>query len=110
MIDIPKWMYEIDQSHLPGVYRDLADLIGYEGMLRLISLHGGGPLYVPKLDALEKAVRDYNIMLDYSAGRMPQQLAHKYNLSLSQVYEIIKTQNRRAGVTGEQLSLLKDGA
>ena len=106
MIDIPKWMREVDIDRLPDVYKPLTELVGYDNMLKLIAHYGGTPLYVPKLDALQKALRDDNLMTDYASGRTPDQLAHKYNLSVVQVYEIIKSQNRKAGITGDQLSLL----
>lgn len=109
MIDIPRWMRTVDREKLPDVYKQLTELIGYENMLTLIAHYGGTPLYVPKLDALQKALRDDHLMSDYAAGRTPDQLAHKYNLSVVQVYEIIKNMNRKSGMTGDQLSLL-DGA
>lgn len=106
MIEIPKWMREVDIDKLPEVYKPLTELIGYENMLKMVALYGGTPYYVPKLDALQKALRDDQLMADYAAGRSPDQLARKYNLSVVQVYEIIKNMNRKSGVTGDQLSLL----
>lgn len=106
MIDIPKWMREIDIDKLPDVYKPLTELIGYENMLKMVTLYGGTPYYVPKLDALHKTLRDDQLMADYGKGRSADQLARKYDLSVVQVYEIIKIQNKKAGVTGDQLSLL----
>ena len=110
MIDIPKWMYEAKPDKLPDVYQRLVDMVGYSGMLALVANISGDYLYVPKLDQLQRVLRDDNLMADYAQGRSPHQLAHKYNLSVVQVYEIIKKQNRNAGIVGDQLSLLPDGA
>lgn len=110
MIEIPKWMYEANPDELPDVYQHIVDMVGYKGMLVLVANYSGGYLYVPKLDQLQRTMRDDNLMADYGIGRTPQQLAHKYNLSVVQVYEIIKKQNRKAGIIGDQLSLLPDGA
>lgn len=110
MIDMPKWLEDADPSDLPNVYQNIINMVGYRNMLVLIANYSGGYLYVPKLDQLERLLRDDKIMTDYTAGRTAQQLAHKYNLSVVQIYEIIKTQNRKSGVTGDQLSLLQDGA
>jgi Mor family transcriptional regulator len=110
MIEIPKWMFDAKTDELPEVYQNLVDVVGYQGMLNLIANYGGDYKYIPKLDQLQRQLRDQNLMADYSAGRTPQQLAHKYNLSVVQVYEIIKQQNFKSGIKGDQLSLLPDGA
>lgn len=110
MIDIPKWMYDATPDDLPEVYQRIVDLIGYRSMLALISNYGGDYMYVPKLDQLQRAMRDDKLMTEYIKGITPDQLAHRYNLSIVQVYEIIKKQNKKAGIIGDQLSLLQDGA
>ena len=110
MIDIPKWMFDVVPDELPDTYQHIVDMIGYNNMLVLVANYSGGYLYVPKLDQLQRQMRDQNLMSDYANGRTPQQLAHKYNLSVVQVYEIIKQQNYKSGVKGDQLSLLPDGA
>lgn len=110
MIDIPKWMLDAVPDDLPDTYQHIVDMVGYRNMLVLVANYSGGYLYVPKLDQLQRQLRDQNLMRDYGVGRTVQQLAHKYNLSVVQVYEIIKQQNLKSGVKGDQLSLLPDGA
>lgn len=110
MIDIPKWMSEAAPDELPYTYQRIVDMVGYQNMLVLVANCGGDYLYIPKLDQLQRQLRDQNLMHDYAAGRTAQQLAHKYNLSVVQVYEIIKKQNQKSGIIGDQLSLLQDGA
>lgn len=110
MIEIPKWMFEAEPDELPDTYQHIVDMVGYKNMLVLVANYSGGYLYVPKLDQLQRQLRDQKLMNDYTVGRTPQQLAHKYNLSVVQVYEIIKQQNYKSGIKGDQLSLLPDGA
>lgn len=109
MIEIPKWMIETVPDELPDVYQRIVDLIGYRSMLALISNYGGDYMYVPKLDQLQRVMRDDKLMADYIKGTTPDQLAHRYNLSVVQVYEIIKKQNKKAGIIGDQISLLETG-
>jgi len=109
VIEIPKWMIETVPDELPDVYQRIVDLIGYRSMLALISNYGGDYMYVPKLDQLQRVMRDDKLMADYIKGTTPDQLAHRYNLSVVQVYEIIKKQNKKAGIIGDQISLLETG-
>ena len=109
MIDIPKWMLEAKPDDLPTPYQRIVDMVGYRNMLVLVANYSGDYLYIPKLDQLQRQLRDQNLMHDYAVGRTAQQLAHKYNLSVVQVYEIIKQQNIKSGIKGDQLSLLPDG-
>ena len=110
MINVPKWISEAVPDELPDTFQRIVDMVGYQNMLVLVANCGGDYLYVPKLDQLERQLRDQNLMHDYAVGRTAQQLAHKYNLSVVQVYEIIKQQNIKSGIKGDQLSLLPDGA
>lgn len=109
MIDIPKWMFDVVPDNLPAPYQRIVDMVGYRNMLTLVANYSGDYLYIPKLDQLQRQLRDQNLMHDFAVGRTAQQLAHKYNLSVVQVYEIIKLQNIKSGKKGDQLSLLSDG-
>lgn len=53
----------------------------------LMEEYGGMPIYVPswKLNG-----RNDKIIEDYNKGLKPKELKHKYDLSLGQIYEIIK--------------------
>ncbi|MGI1669983.1 MAG: hypothetical protein K6L74_06605 [Neptuniibacter sp.] len=54
---------------------------------------GGRYFYLPKPDALEKAVRDLDLYKDWADnGLEPSELAKKYKVSVQHVYRIIKEQ------------------
>lgn len=54
---------------------------------------GGRYFYLPKKDALQKAMRDINLFNDWSEKNVPpSDLATRYNLSVKQVYKIIEEQ------------------
>jgi len=41
-------MHEVDESLLPGILQEIAELIGLPATLKLVSHYGGVRLYVPK--------------------------------------------------------------
>ena len=90
MIEIPQWLRDTDPALLPEQHRKIAELIGYDKMLNLVSTYSGDYLYIPKLDAIIRAVRNKSLIEDHRTGTAPLELAHKYDLSVVQVYEIIK--------------------
>ena len=100
MIEIPKWLRNADPALLPELHRKIADLIGYDKMLDLVAVYSGDYLYVPKLDAIVRAVRNESLLADHRKGMQPPALAHRYNLSVVQGYEIIK-QSRTAEDDGQ---------
>ena len=106
MIPVPDWMYELDAKDLPEQYTKLSSVVGYDGLLALISNYSGDYLYIPKLDGLIRLTRDDKIMHDYINGVPIKEIAHKYNLALAPVYRIIDTQKRKSQIDGEQVSLL----
>ncbi len=54
---------------------------------------GGRYFYLPKGDALKKAIRDVDLHRDWSERSMqPDDLAKKYKISLTHVYRIMKEQ------------------
>lgn len=60
---------------------------------------GGRYIYLPKGDALEKAIRDVRLYQDWRNGNnhnphTPETLQKKYNLSLQHVYRIINEQRQ----------------
>ncbi|MDD3401416.1 MAG: Mor transcription activator family protein [Eubacteriales bacterium] len=105
MIDIPSWVHDVELSELPEQYRRFAELIGYENTLQLVANYGGDYQYIPKLDGLIKLTRDKQLWHDFRQGIEPRILAHRYDLSIVQVYEIIKRIKREAAVPATQISL-----
>lgn len=57
----------------------------------LARYQGGRMFYLPKGDALEKALRDYQIWNEFR-GRNQDELATKYRLTVVQIYSILREQ------------------
>ncbi len=104
--DIPeevqkKWPRDL--SALVDIYGAALKRLGYTGkeackishtLLAEQSVYCGGRyFYLPKLDALKKAIRDVELHRDWcDRGMQPDDLAKKYNISTTHVYRIIKEQ------------------
>lgn len=70
-----------------GIYREIAEKIGIENLIKLALLAGGAKLYIPKAESLIRPVRDLRIKSEFS-GYNHLELAKKYNLSESWIREI----------------------
>lgn len=61
--------------------------------LTLCDTLGGTIIYLPRGDALKRAIRDTEIYRDWQkSGKLPRQLARKYKLGEQAVYAIIAKQ------------------
>lgn len=75
---------------LNGNARELAELIGMEGFIRLVDVYGGtSNLYIPKAEQLVLPVRDEMIRREFD-GRNSIQLARKWGLTERHIREIVK--------------------
>lgn len=73
---------------LEGTYKDLADEIGLESLIKLSSILGGSNVYIPKLETLLRPARDKAIKKEHN-GYNTIELAKKYNLSERTIREIV---------------------
>lgn len=74
---------------------DDAQKISYTLLLELATYCGGRYIYLPKTDALEKAIRDVDLFRDWRNNNMqPDDLAKKYKISLQHVYRVIAEQRK----------------
>ncbi len=81
-------MGELTVEMLPEVYKELARVVGVNGLLSLTKEFGGIRLYIPKRDKLIRTIRDSNIRNEYP-NMTYKELAIRYNLSESRVREIL---------------------
>lgn len=76
-----------------GYKEEAANRIAHTLISELAVYCGGRYIYLPKGDALEKAIRDVRLYNDWSENqRTPEQLVVDYAISLQHVYRIIKEQ------------------
>ena len=77
-------------SRLPGDLKRVAEVIGVDNALALVSTFGGSYLIVPKCDGLVKEIRDNEIRSLYDGGEYTvRDLAWKFKLSDRQIQTIL---------------------
>lgn len=80
--------YAIQPEDVPEEFRDVAEELGMEAFLKLVSLCGGQDLYIPKRESLERGPRDRAIRARFDGGNY-RALAAQYRLSVRQIRKII---------------------
>lgn len=80
--------YQILISDLPGEIQVIAKLIGLNPTLKLAARYSGEALYIPKYDAITRAVRDRAIKVEFT-GTNHKELARKFNLTSRIIRKII---------------------
>lgn len=75
-------------ENLDEEQKTLAELIGLEGLKSLVRAFNGTSIYIPKIESLEKAVRDELIKEDFN-GRNYRELALKYGLTETWIRNIV---------------------
>ena len=86
---VGKWTDSLTSEMLPEQYQPLAEILGVQPLLKLAEQYGGASLYIPKVEALVKALRDKRIQKEYN-GYNAKELAQKYELSVNWVLNICK--------------------
>ena len=71
---------EATMDDLPETMREFAQSAGMAVTLDFLRFNGGIYLYVPKLDVIERRVRDRAIKREFN-GENLNEIAHKYNVT-----------------------------
>lgn len=72
-----------------------AQKIAYTLLIELATYCGGRYIYLPKNDALKKAIRDVDLYRDWrDRGMTSEVLAKKYDISLQHAYRVIAEQRK----------------
>ncbi|WP_270815185.1 Mor transcription activator family protein [Hungatella effluvii] len=78
MVDLTK---ELTLDMIPdGLYREIAETIGIENLIRLSKLIGGTTFYLPKEETFLKPARNAKIIEEFN-GYNHQELAGKYGVT-----------------------------
>ncbi|MDD3415502.1 MAG: Mor transcription activator family protein [Lachnospiraceae bacterium] len=72
-------------------HRQIAESIGLESFLKLVSSFGGSAIYIPQMKEIVKN-RVYQMIQDEFDGTNIKTLANKYNVSESTVYNVVREQ------------------
>lgn len=79
---------QVKLENLDEEQKALAELIGLEGLKNLVRAYNGTSIYVPKIESLEKTVRDEYIKEEFDGGNY-RELALKYGLTETWIRNIV---------------------
>lgn len=80
-----------DSADMPD---DQAAYLGYILMRRIAEVAGGAQIYIPKSDAIDRCLRDEEIMRHFD-GQNHRALARQYGVSEIHIYRIVKAMRER---------------
>lgn len=75
-------------ENLDEEQKTLAELVGLEGFKNLVKAFNGTSIYIPKVESIEKAVRDEMIREEFDGGNY-KELALKYGLTETWIRNIV---------------------
>ncbi len=81
-------MITIKIKDLPSDIRDIAEDIGLEPLLRIVSRIGGDSIYVPTMDSLERQAVSRAVVKEYDGGNI-KELAKKYRKTVPGIRYIL---------------------
>lgn len=84
-----KLLEELKPENLQELHREIANVVGVEGIIRLSDYFGGTTIYIPKKRELVKNLVIEKIQAEYR-GTNIRELAQKYNVSESFVYSALR--------------------
>jgi len=91
------WKSELTPSMLAdGLYREIAEEIGVENLLKLSRIIGGATFYLPREDRLLLPLRDKKILDEYN-GYNTLELAQRYEVSQRWVRQIVAKNQLKQG-------------
>lgn len=81
---------EIKKEDIPDNMVAMVDIIGMEDFIEVTKLYGGDIVYIPSYKSLKKQSRNREINMAYD-GFNARELSQIYELSVSQIYRIIRS-------------------
>lgn len=85
-------------SLMPDQVRVLVELLGHESAYNLIDKRGGGQMYIPKLDQLNRMSRNAHIVQLRGEGISSEEISRRLGLTSQQVYEILSKARKAQSV------------
>ncbi len=79
----------IRKESISELFAQVIDEIGLDNALKIARIAGGGNLYVPMAETIERPMRDMRIQNEFN-GYNYRELALKYNKSESTIREIVR--------------------
>lgn len=79
---------EVKMENLDDEQKILAETVGIDAFKRLVRAFNGTSIYIPKIESLEKAIRDELIRAEFDGGNY-KELALKFGLTETWIRNIV---------------------
>lgn len=84
-----KYTDVISVSDFPEKYQCMVEIVGIEKALEIARIMGGTLQYIPKLDDIDRKVRNEKIRQEFTGSNIPE-LAARYGLTEVQIRNIVR--------------------
>lgn len=84
-----KYTDVISVSDFPEKYQCIVEIVGIEKALEIARIMGGTLQYIPKLDDIDRKVRNEKIRQEFTGFNIPE-LAARYGLTEVQIRNIVR--------------------
>lgn len=84
-----KYTDVISVSDFPEKYQCIVEIVGIEKALEIARIMGGTLQYIPKLDDIDRKVRNEKIRQEFTGFNIPE-LASRYGLTEVHIRNIVK--------------------
>lgn len=75
---------------IPERYHEIVEIIGIPKFVQLSNYARGDEVYFPKVENIVSAARNRRIRKEYKGGSSDKELSDKYNLTIKQIWNILK--------------------
>ena len=87
------------EEDIPDRYRGIVDIIGIRKFVELSNYARGDELYFPKVENIVGPARNRRIKKEFRNGSSEKELSEKYNLTVKQIWNILKDEPIRGQMT-----------
>lgn len=87
---------------IPERYQGIVEIVGIEKFAELSNYAMGDEIYFPKVENIVAPARNRRIRKEYRSGSSDKELSTKYNLTIKQIWNILKDEPPHGQMTFDE--------
>lgn len=99
---IKELIADTTMEDIPERYQGIVEIVGIEKFAELSNYAMGDEIYFPKVENIVSPARNRRIRKEYKNGLSCEKLAKKYNLTIKQIWNILKDESICGQMTIEE--------
>ena len=100
---------ETTMEDIPERYREVVEIIGVQKFAELSNYAMGAEIYFPKVENIVAPARNRRIRKEYRSGSSDKELSNRYNLTIKQIWNILKEEPPYGQITCDELFHIRAG-